>query len=197
MDTFFCMGGRHTSVCICVKARGQPQGHPSGTVFLVLGVGIGLVWFGLLWNLLFVVLREGLTGPGKSRVRTSRFICFPSLDQISRVFSLSLYTLKTVCTSFHMTGSCFLGWMYSDPVPFFKVTCCRRITDSRPALNEHRKFRASLKYIVSSTKKLKGEGPDLLRIYFSDLFKGYKIFPIPETVFLVVSACTCPVNCSS
>lgn len=34
-------------MCIRVKARGQPQCHSLGTIFLVLGVGIGLVWFGL------------------------------------------------------------------------------------------------------------------------------------------------------
>lgn len=41
-----CVGEAHF-VCICVKARGQPQCHSSGTVFLVLEVEIGLVWFGI------------------------------------------------------------------------------------------------------------------------------------------------------
>lgn len=98
-------------MCIRVKARGQPQCHSSGTIFLVLGVGIGLVW-----GLLFVVSREVLTGLelqsklGKAGLLYFTFyIHFPSLDQISWVFSLSFYALKTVCTSFHMTGLCFLG----------------------------------------------------------------------------------------
>lgn len=75
-----------------------------------------MVWFGLFWGLLFVVSREVLTGLelqsklGKAGLLYFTFdIHFPSLDQISWVFSLSFYALKTVCTSFHMIDLCFLG----------------------------------------------------------------------------------------
>lgn len=61
--------------------------------------------------------------------------------------------------------------MYSEFVPFFFFNHLlhlggrgRKITDSRPALSEHRKFIASFIYIVNPIKKLKGKRSDLLKI---------------------------------